>query len=164
MITIIKKNGGIAYESKKDPKTSGMDNVRIAYSFHYPRCRHIRLSKKQLKLKKIKKKASYKKYTYTISASSYYANATYKPAVQTPSQPAQSSLADDFEEETAQTIQITANGITTSNLQSGSAASYEADASSDTACVTVYNIQRGISCKIPLSHVKLKEKASLTII
>lgn len=126
MITIIKKNGGIAYESKKDPKTSGMDNVRIAYSFHYPRCRHIRLSKKQLKLKKIKKKASYKKYTYTISASSYYANATYKPA--------------------------------------SSAASYEADASSDTACVTVYNKQRGISCKIPLSHVKLKEKASLTII
>lgn len=38
-----------------------------------------------------------------------------------------------------------------------SAASYEADASSDTACVTVYNKQRGISCKIPLSHVKLKK-------
>ena len=62
---------------------------------------------------------------------------TAAPSVPTPSQPADTTLPADYDEDTAQTIQITADGITTDHLQSSSAVTYETDDSSDTACVTI---------------------------
>lgn len=62
---------------------------------------------------------------------------TAAPSVPTPSQPADTTLPADYDEDTAQTIQITADGITTDHLQSSSAVTYETDDASDTACVTI---------------------------
>lgn len=120
-----------------------------------------KVTAKQLKNKKLKKNSAYASYTYKITSGSSQASAIPKasaavnsitapkttqtpsasgtdtPFVPTPSQPSDTTLLDDYDEDTVQTIQITADGITTDHLQSSSAVTYETDSDSDTACVII---------------------------
>ncbi|WP_455056421.1 hypothetical protein [Jutongia sp.] len=59
------------------------------------------------------------------------------PSVPTPERPEETSLPDDYDPDSASTVTITNNGITTGNLSSDSAVTYEADAASDTATITI---------------------------
>ena len=81
------------------------------------------------------------------------------PSFPTPERPEETSLPDDYDPDSASTVTITNDGITTGNLSSDSAVTYEADADSDTATITIAEagtyVLSGGSKESPLTNTSI---------